>query len=289
MKREKNIKYGPTLEAEGRSFFLDHVHIRWDNQITLHQQDSWELSYVITGRGVRAIGDIIEPFIEGEVILIPPHIPHCWTFDESVHDSEGKIENITIAFYDKLLEESYRVFPELSDVITKIRQKQNAISFSGETLAKLQTVMTSMVSESYAERVSSLIRILNLIASPDTADIVGRPVMEDKKARKMQLIYLYVMNNYQRNISLDEIAQFAGMEKASFCVFFKKMANKPFFSFLTEYRIGSSCQMLLKTSDSISEICIASGFRDVPYFNRVFKKAKNMTPGEYRKNHQMEL
>lgn len=279
----KNIKYTLEPEKSGVSFSFDHVHITWDNQLSLHQQDSWELSYVITGRGMRVIGDIMEPFPQGEVVLIPPNIPHYWSFDEKVSDSEGKIENITIVFTNRFLENTVMVFPELFDTIRRIQSNENAISFSGETLSKLQAIMISMIPASQTERISSLFRLLHLIAFPQATSIVGRPVIEDRNTKRMQNIYLYVMNNYQHNITLDEIARFTGMEKSAFCVFFKKMTKKSFFSFLTEYRIESSCQMLLKTTKSIAEICISSGFRDVPYYNRVFKRTKNITPSEYRR------
>lgn len=287
-RKNKDVKYSHNLEIKGSSFSFDHVHIPQDNQISLHQQDSWELSHVITGRGVRVIGNTIEPFMEGEVILIPPNIPHCWSFDEKIHDKDGKIENITITFTEKFLENSSSFFIELSDIICTIQKNQNAISFVGESLLRLQQTMTAMVLETNIERLASLIRILNLIASPDITNVVGHPTIEDKKTKKIQSVYLYVMNNYQNEITLDDIARFAGMEKSSFCVFFKKMTNKSFFTFLTEYRVGSSCQMLLKTTKTISEICISSGFQDVPYYNRVFKRIKNMTPTEYRKAKQKE-
>lgn len=278
-----NIKYSLAPEKSGGSFIFDHVHIPWNDQLSLHQQDSWELSYVITGRGVRVIGDVMEPFAEGEVILIPPNIPHCWYFDESVCDDSGRIENITIIFSEKLLSGSESVFSELSEVVSTIRENKNALSFSGNTLSHLQKIMVGMISQTKGERVSSLLELLNLIATPKETSVVGHPVTEDKNTKKVQSIYLYVMNNYQQNITLDEIARFAGMEKSSFCVFFKKMTGKSFFSFLMEYRIDSSCQMLKKTQLSIAEICIASGFRDIPYYNRVFKKVKDVTPTEYRR------
>ncbi len=280
---KENIKYTLEPEKSGVSFFFDHVHTRCENQISLHQQDSWELSYIITGRGVRVIGDTIEHFSEGEVVLIPPNIPHCWSFDETVFDKEGKIENITIVFTEKLLKGLASVFSELSETILKIKQNKNAISFSGAVLVKLQKMARLMILQTQTEKISSLITLLGMIAIPDTANIVGYPVREDKKMKRLQSIYLYVMNNYPNHITLDETAKFAGMEKSSFCVFFKKMTNKSFFSYLTEYRVESSCEMLLKTSKSIAEICIASGFRDVPYYNRVFKKIKNITPSEYRR------
>ncbi len=238
---------------------------------------------MLSQAGGRVIGDTIEHFSAGEVILIPPNIPHCWSFDEAVTDKEGKIENITIVFTEKLLNGLETVFSELRDTIIRIKQNRNAISFSGEILGKLQTMTTLMISQTTTEKVSSLIALLELIATPDAVSIVGYPVNEDKKKKRLQEIFLYVMNNYPNHITLDDAARFAGMEKSSFCVFFKKMTGKSFFSYLTEYRVESSCEMLLKTSKSIAEICIASGFRDVPYYNRVFKKRKNITPSEYRR------
>ncbi|MFC3161023.1 helix-turn-helix domain-containing protein [Chryseobacterium arachidis] len=41
--------------------------------------------------------------------------------------------------------------------------------------------------------------------------------------------------------------------------------------------------MLLKTKLSVGEICIASGFSDIPYYNRVFKRIKSVTPTGFRK------
>ncbi len=114
--------------------------------------------------------------------------------------------------------------------------------------------------------------------------VVGRPVSENKKEKKLQEIYLFILNNFQRNITLEEISRSVGMQKSSFCVFFKKMTGKSFFTYLTEFKIESSCQMLLKTKLSVAEICIASGFSDIPYYNRVFKKIKNVPPTQFRKN-----
>lgn len=174
------IKYTLDSDKFGASIFFDHVHTRCENQISLHEQDSWELSYVITGKGVRVIGDTMEHFSEGEVVLIPPNIPHCWSFDETVFDKEGKIENISIAFSDKLLEGLGAVFIELSAAVLKIRINKNALSFSGEVLVKLQKMMRLMSSQTKTGRISSLIGILALIDNPDEVNIVGRPVNEDK-------------------------------------------------------------------------------------------------------------
>lgn len=283
----KNIKYTHNPEEEEYSFHFDHVKIYWNEQITFHQQKTWELSYVITGSGTRIIGDTIEPFSKNEVILIPPDIPHCWSFDELDADKNGKIENITITFSRQFLENCLTAFPEMNNYINEILYNTGAISFRGDTLNQLRNLLISMTTETEIERLSSFIKILALISSSENTSIVGKQVVVDKKAKRMQKILLYIMNNYQNTITLDEMARLVELDKSSFCIFFKKMTGKTFFSYLIEYRIESSCHMITKTNMTIAEICYASGFKDVPYYNRIFKKIKSITPSEYRKTQQI--
>ena len=279
---QKDIKHCHNPREEERSFLFDHVHISWDEQITLHQQKTWEISYVIIGKGMRVIGDVIEPFDSGEIILIPPDIPHYWSFDESICDEQGKIENITITFRTELFYNLKTTFPEIEQLIISILDCKNALSFGGETLLKLREVFLQMKTESEIGRISSMIKVLSLISSPEIAKTVGCPVIEDRNTKKLQKVYMYVMDHFQQSLTLEQLAGHVGMERTAFCVFFKKMTGKSFFEFLLEYRINVSCDMLQNTNKTISEICFASGFRDVPYFNRVFKKLKSMTPGKFK-------
>ncbi len=67
------IKYTHIPEVKEYSFHFDHVRIYWNEQITFHQQKTWELSYVITGSGTRIIGDMIpcakKPLKKGLILL----------------------------------------------------------------------------------------------------------------------------------------------------------------------------------------------------------------------------
>ena len=278
----KNVKYCTMPDESETAFTFDYVRIVWNEHLTLHQQKTWELSHVMIGKGNRIIGNTIEPFSQGEVVLIPPDIPHSWSYDEYISNDKGEIENITIVFSDKMLNNLAVTFPELEAVVSEIQKYKDAISFSGSTLNQLQEIMTSMINETKVEQVSSLIKLIILIASAKNTNIVGRPLLEDSRNKKLQQVYWYVMNHFQQEITLKEVSEFVNMEKTAFCSFFKKMTGKTFFTYLNEYRIKSSCQMLHKTNKSISEICFASGFRDTPYFNRVFKNMMNVTPTVYR-------
>jgi hypothetical protein len=278
----KNLKYYPSNSTE--TFSFDHVHIPFDKQVPMHQQETWELAYIISGSGIRIIGDVVENFSEGEVILIPPDVPHCWSFDKNVCDKDGKIEHICIFFKNEFLDNLKQSFSELNQTICDIKDNQNALSFFDGTQKNLQELMMRMISQNTIERLSSIILILNQISSSQSVNIVGSKTSERKNEKKLHEIYMFILGNFHRNIELDEVAKLVGMPKSTFCLFFKKMTGKSFVTYLTDFRIESSCQMLLKTKMSVSEICVASGFNDIPYYNRIFRKIKNQTPTEYRKS-----
>lgn len=63
------------------AFIFDDVLLTPKQQIPIHTQNEWELSYIIRGQGTKFLGEETQPFCEGEVILIPPKFPHGWFFD----------------------------------------------------------------------------------------------------------------------------------------------------------------------------------------------------------------
>jgi AraC-type DNA-binding domain-containing proteins len=280
---DEKMKYCPSGIESNTSFRFDHVHIVYNEQITLHQSPEWELSYVITGSGTRITGDTTEFFSSGEVVFLPPHMPHGWYFDEFDHDHEGKIENITIFFTTDLLQKIESSFPETSLYLKEILLMRHAVRFQGQTLSAIQKIMTTMRVQSKVERLLSLIRIFVLIGSATETIVVGTPQKQNKSSIKMQNISRFIVNNFQRKITLDEVAKTVGMNISSFCTFYKKMKGKSFLTDLNEYRINSSCVMLKETNMTVSDICFSVGFEDIPHFNRTFRRLKGLSPLDFRK------
>lgn len=279
---ENVVKYCEIPEMKGKSFFFIHDHIVRTEQLELHQHAEWELSYVITGGGLRFVGDQVEPFSYGEIILLPPNIPHCWSFDELNHDQEGKVEYITIIFSNELFDKCSYVFLEMNDYVSQIKQFRQGISFEGDSLLKLQAMMKGMLLQNNIEQLASLINLFFMVASSCETSIVGYCMNPNKGTEKMQEVYRFVFNNFHHRIALADAAKYVGMNRSSFCTFFKRMKGESFVSFLNKYRIDASCQMLRQTTIPIADICFATGFSDIPHYNRTFKELKGITPTQFR-------
>ena len=95
----------------------------------------------------------------------------------------------------------------------------------------------------------------------------------------------YLEENYSKDISLLDIARFAGMTTSYLCRLFKKEMNTTVNAYLTRVRIEKSKE-LLETDESIADVAKKCGFSDQSYFTKVFRQTEGMTPLKYRKNCQ---
>ena len=93
----------------------------------------------------------------------------------------------------------------------------------------------------------------------------------------------FIEKNYPTPITLEELANEAGMSRKYFSEYFKKASGKGVTEFLNCYRIERAAEMLVLTDFSVTEIALECGFNDLSYFIKTFKKQKNTTPAKYRK------
>lgn len=264
------------------AFIFDDVRISPDKQIGLHSYNNWELSYVLTGSGTRTIGEHTESFRAGEIILIPPNIPHVWIFNPDDTDAEGNIANISVYFETSTLESLGMIVPEMSEALGNIRQLDHAISYKNEQLDLIQMLLRGMRGMNPERRVPLMMELL--IAISDIADsvYVGKKSTLTRAERRLEEIRVYCACNYGRQITLDEISRHIGMNKSAFCTFMRNNAKMSFSEYLNDMRLERAKVMLSTTDHSIAEIASDCGFQSVTYFNRLFKNRYNLSPSKMR-------
>lgn len=94
----------------------------------------------------------------------------------------------------------------------------------------------------------------------------------------------YVQQNYAKEITLAQIAEFTDLSVSRFCVLFKREYGDSFINYLNKYRIETAKQLLLEPDLKVYEVADMVGFSSLPYFNRLFKSLTDESPGEYRRN-----
>ena len=260
----------------------EYVQIHPDRQIDLHSQNSWELDYILVGSGRRVIGNWEDTFEEGEIVLVPPEIPHCWNFDGGRVDAEGNIVNITLIFNDLLIDRILSAFPMMEKSITELRNQDAARMFFGAVRDNLAAILTGMRFESADERAASFLRVLTLVSRHRESKPIGTWRKIDPVEHRMMQIRTYVSCNATREITLQEIAAHVGMNVSAFCTFFKRQTAQTFVDYLNKYRLDIACHLLEEGKLSVSEVCFASGFNNPAYFSRLFKKMYGVPPSDYR-------
>ena len=278
-----NNKEYKTIKQTDKSFEFDAVCLPPDLQIPLHSQASWELSCIITGEGTRLLSDVSEAFAEGEAVMIPPGVQHCWYFNKDKTDNDGNIENITIFFNGDFLNNIALCFPEFADHIKHMLDAQNAIVFSGEVRERIFSLMLRMREESAEKRVLTFMEILLIISEDRTGRIVVNKKSRSKGEVRMSQIRSFVNCNFAREISIEEVTSHVGMNKSAFCTFIKKETGMTFTNYVNETRLNHAAAALKESDFHISEIGASVGLTDTPYFCRLFKKKYGMTPTEFRR------
>lgn len=109
------------------------------------------------------------------------------------------------------------------------------------------------------------------------------PLAADKNVPKLRTVLSYIRSNYDAAITLDDMADAAGMSPKYFCYFFKEMTTKTPVEYLTLYRIERASGKLIKSDLSVTAIAFACGFNDLSYFIKTFKQIKGITPAKFRK------
>lgn len=108
-------------------------------------------------------------------------------------------------------------------------------------------------------------------------------INSDKNVPKLKNVLSFIRSNYDKQITLDDMAISAGMSPKYFCYFFKEMTRKTPVEYLTAYRIEKASRKLLNSDISVTDIAYSCGFNDLSYFIKTFKNLKGITPAKFRK------
>ncbi|RIW15667.1 AraC family transcriptional regulator [Algoriphagus lacus] len=279
---------------EGKAFVIKELIAPYFD-VNWHFHSEYQLFTALKGRGTRFIGDHMQAFREGDMVLTGPNLPHLWKNDKEYHDPSNGLEThgIVIYFQDNLLNNSVFELEEFDGIAQMLRKSLRGIEVKGSTNLLIREMMIEMLEMKGAKSLIQLLKILNLMVdSPDCkmiADSAYINTNRESEKDRMGQVYEYVMQNFQGKVSLEEAAQLSNMSVSAFSRFFKSRVNKSFSDFLTDVRISHACKLLNESDLNISEISYECGFFTLSNFNKLFRERIKKTPMEYRKEFKNTL
>jgi AraC-like DNA-binding protein len=283
-------QYQKIIINEGFSFIAKELKLpHFDSEFHFHPE--YELKYVIQSKGKRFVGDSVENFQEGDLVLLGPNIPHYWNNDQEYYESdELRAYAFLIMFSEEFLGEHFFSLPEMLPIKELLFKAKGGICFPGANRSCIPGKMNLLISCEGPLRIMLMLEILYELSKSENhpllteAFISDLPILNhtDRSIGRLKKVHGYVIANFQNKIHIQDVADMANMTTHAFCKYFKKSTKKTFMTFLTELRVCHAKKLLIENGNSISDICYSSGFDNLSNFNRKFKAVTQMTPKEFR-------
>lgn len=247
-----------------------------------HFHPEYEIVYVEAEQGFRHIGDHISKYEGSDIALIGPNIPHL-NFD---YGSKTTVDTVVVQMKDNFLGSEFFSLPEITSINNLFERARSGLAFYGGTKKLAGQKLKTLHLLPHFEQLVSLLQILNLLANSDEVEqLKVRPIASVsvfKEQQRLQKIYHFIEANYQDNIDVNDVAKLCHLTTAAFCRYFKKSTHYTFTDFLNYFRINQSKKSLMQNK-SITEACYESGFENLSYFNKVFKKFTGENPSSFKK------
>lgn len=247
-----------------------------------HFHPEIEIVYVEAEKGVRHIGDHISTYEQSDLVLIGSYIPHL-NFDYGVANT---VETVVIQLRENFINDGFEQFPEFEHIISLFEKVKSGIAFYGETKKVVGERLKLISNLGKFDQFIELITIFQYLAkSEEYIPLAARPISSKsilKHQDRMIEIYKHVEENFREKIDLQLIANKSNLSVPAFCRYFKKATKLTYTDFVNQFRITHAKKCLLQDMN-VSEACFESGFENLSYFNRRFKKVTGVSPSAFMK------
>lgn len=264
-----------------KEFTLPRFKVPW------HFHPECELTLIVQSGGRRFVGDSIEPFAPGDLVLIGSNLPHYWRNGEEKCKSQSQA--VVVHFREECFGADFLALPELTGVRNLLLRARRGLQFTGKTRDAVAALMMRMPSGKGFDRVLSLLNIFKLLMESDEARILSSPgflpVLDAFAGERINRAYRFIFENFAAPIRHEDIARGAAMSLSAFCHYFKRVTGRTLTDFINEVRIGHASRLLIETDHPVSKIAYASGFESLSNFNLRFRKLTGSSPKEYRRQH----
>lgn len=254
-----------------------------------HYHPEVELLFIEKGTGTQFVGDSIQRFQDGDLLLIGSNCPHYLRSDNIYFkgDASLQVSALVIHFNPLIFGNDFLSLIENRQISQLLEKAKKGTRILGKIKEKTVKQMRKMHRAKTGNMVLELYTLIDAIAYSEELEPLGTQVMasitSEKETDRLNLVYNYAAKHFKRKISIEEIAQVAHLSTNSFCRYFKNKTKKHFSHFMNEIRIEYACKLIKEKELQMTQVCYEAGFNNFPNFNNAFKKITGKTPLQFAK------
>ena len=245
-----------------------------------HYHNAYELTLFTAGEGTRFVGDHIAPFSPGDLVLLGANLPHYW-------HTRGASSGISVQWSFPPSHPLWS-FPEAEILVRHFKSAARGIQFRGTTANLLTAQLHQLVATERLDRLGLLLRSLATAAAAPARDFTYLSAQafslttESRHQTAMRTAMQFLLSHFRSELRLEQVLEATQMSKPTFSRQFKKHSGKSLNEFLQQIRLDAACRDLVETDHSIIDVALASGFSQISFFNRVFRRVIKCSPSQYR-------
>jgi len=240
-----------------------------------------KICWVATGSGALASPEAETPLQENDMLVLPATWAHRF-----VDDRHAPLTLVILCLSVSFLDDGSRAgLPSLWQAI--LRQHAPGTPLKARTAFHL-SALSDRFRQALKEQEEALPgweASLGSIAARILISLVRRqcepgPGPKDSSLRAVEGAVEWISRNLHKRLTLEAVAAQCQLSPRRFTTLFKQVTGETFNTYLNRRRIDHACQRLRETGH-IAYACHESGFNDLAYFYRVFRKYKGITPGAF--------
>lgn len=275
----------PILEKiepdQGASYRINRFHLT-SFPLIWHEHPEVELTLIESGRGRRHVGDSVESFEAGDLVLLGSRVPHSWA---TARKHKRWCVSVVAQFREDAFGPGFFAVAEMREVRGLLDRAARGLVFEQDTRGVVKKFATLPTTDPTA-RLLGLLDVLHTLSSlearPLTSDAQHQN-LRDTDRRRVEAVCVWLSRHYLEPVSLDEVAEVVGLAPSTLCRLFRRVTGRTVTAYLHEQRVDHACQRLADTERQVTEIAFESGFGNLAHFNRVFRRLRGVTPRAYRK------
>ena len=289
MRKRLQTAFQPRQYMVSKDFELFYYENRTPLTVDLHTHDYYEFYFFLEGNVQMQIGNDFYPVRFGDIMLIPPQVPHRTIINTQAAPYRRFVFWISQEYCNHLLQSSpdYAYIMQYVGTAKQYVFHTDLISFNS-VQSKILRLLEEMRSQKFGKEAQISICVNDLILHLNRwAHELNTPGKKNYDRVLYRQLMEYIEEHVEEDLSLEKIASEFFVSKYHIAHVFKDNTGLSIHQFITKKRLDL-CRDAIQSKMSITEAYQMFGFGDYSSFYRAFKKEYGISPKDFR-DMQMEL